>query len=80
MDNLPSRIEQLERESARTQKDLYYGNGKPGLITRMEKMEDAVKTIADKLTERTRLENKFIFAIVMLMIANVIDLIFTHAK
>ena len=39
------RIKQLEEDITRLKKDMWYGNGKPGMTTRMEKVEEAVASM-----------------------------------
>ena len=39
------RIARLEEITERHDKDLYRGNGKPGMTTRMEKVEEALTSI-----------------------------------
>lgn len=39
------RITQLEKACERHDRDLYHGNGKPGITTRMEKIEEAMTSI-----------------------------------
>jgi len=39
------RITQLEKTSERHERDLYFGNGKPGITTRMEKVEEAMSSM-----------------------------------
>ena len=39
------RIKQLEEDITRLKKSIWYGNGKPGMTTRMEKVEEAVASV-----------------------------------
>ena len=41
----PRSLEEVDRDVRQHTKDLYFGNGKPGLTTRVLVLEDAVKTI-----------------------------------
>lgn len=38
-------LEEIDRDVRQHSKDLYFGNGKPGLTTRVLVVEDAVKSI-----------------------------------
>lgn len=46
----------------RIEKDMYYGNGKPGLCTRMEVAEGEIKDVAEKIAS---LDKKF-WALILL--------------
>lgn len=74
-DAIGKRIERIE-------KDMWYGNGKPGLTTRMESVESRMTTIEKYITEReSRLQNRLnlmIGAIFTLAGAVILQLVFKH--
>lgn len=51
MESEQYRLAEVARLVQRHDKDLYYGNGKPGLTTRMALMEDCVNKISRNLSK-----------------------------
>src|ERR1700743_2298477 len=47
--DLLSRVKSLERDRTQHQKDLYLGNGKPGITTRLSKLEDRCDDIEEDI-------------------------------
>lgn len=76
--------ESSNRELARLvyqhDKDMYYGNGKPGLTTRMEKVEDAVKAIHDGIEKQEKKQDRIELLVWAAVIAGIANLIFGHLK
>lgn len=50
LENVLYRVAALERISEKTVTDLYYGNGKPGLTTRVAMSENAIEKIGSNLS------------------------------
>lgn len=72
----------VTRRVERLEKDMWYGNGKPGITTRTESLESRVTIIEKYINEReSRLQarmNIMITAIFTLAGAVILQLIFKH--
>lgn len=51
METITYRIDELERIVRRLEKDMYHGNGKPGITQRMAAVEDGMEMIGRNLAK-----------------------------
>lgn len=58
--------------------DLYYGNGKPGVCTRLELLEDAVERTEKVLEKFSNTMNRVVWLIVSGVILAVLNLVIHH--
>jgi len=71
MDGIPYRVEQVEKEVSYHRKMLLEGNGKPGLTTRMQQVEDCMEVQEQRITDQgkriDKIDTKF-WAIILLLL------------
>lgn len=60
-----------ERRLSKMETDLYYGNGKPGITTRLATLEDHMNDSKDRLKS---IDNKF-WAMISLLLATLVGVI-----
>ena len=58
--------------------DIYYGNGKPGLTTRMSDMEKDVKLILEREAERSKKMQRIELAVWVAVVAAIINILTSH--
>lgn len=59
-------------------KDVYYGNGKPGITTRVQLLEDAVERIGETLERFNKLQDKIVWLLVGTVALAVLNLVIKH--
>lgn len=55
--------------------DMYYGNGKPGVVTRLQSLEEAVDRIEATLEKFNKTQDRVVWLIVSAVILAVINLV-----
>jgi hypothetical protein len=68
----------LREDVGKLWNDVYYGNGKPGIVTRVQSVEDAVDRIEQTLDKFTKNQDRIIWLIVSVVILAVLNLVMKH--
>lgn len=77
---MPTNNGPLYETVERHERDLYRGNGKPGITTRLQTLEDDVKDILEAIKERETAHNTKMNIILAAVITGLAGMLLAHLK